>query len=170
MHIPIIWLAIPLDKELSTWVDVVHCFFTAQCERSWVALAAHPWHSPLRRHNWITGLLQEHSLHVHKISLRAKNRKDIWKRHTIGPLPTRPTNALAQLKRRYYPSNFVLEESSQFYYFPTCLSEQLYIHVMESSGIFYKGEESLKAPTRTLFVDDILRPLDSDDLRLFMDI
>eukprot|EP00975_Prorocentrum_lima_P002577 568100-Prorocentrum_lima.AAC.1 len=41
---------------------------------------------------------------------------------------------------------------------------------MESSGIFYKGEESLKAPTHTLFGDGILRPLNSDDLRLLMEV
>eukprot|EP00975_Prorocentrum_lima_P024114 5075895-Prorocentrum_lima.AAC.1 len=57
-------------------------------------------------------------MHAHKIALRAKNREGIWKRHTMGLLSNLPTNAFAPMKRVYYPSNFVLEEPSQFYKCP----------------------------------------------------
>eukprot|EP00975_Prorocentrum_lima_P033851 7108176-Prorocentrum_lima.AAC.1 len=50
------------------------------------------------------------------------------------------------------PEQLRLEKPSQFYDFPACLSAQLYIRSMESSGVFYKGEDSLKAPTHTLFI------------------
>eukprot|EP00975_Prorocentrum_lima_P011450 2435145-Prorocentrum_lima.AAC.1 len=42
--------------------------------------------------------------------------------------------------------------------------------MLENSNAFYRGEDSLTAPTHTLFMDDILRPLDSDDLEMCMEI
>eukprot|EP00975_Prorocentrum_lima_P054004 11327205-Prorocentrum_lima.AAC.1 len=57
-----------------------------QCERNYVALVAHPWHSPLWHYEKIIEFTERQSSHVHKISLRAKDQKEVWKRHTMGLL------------------------------------------------------------------------------------
>eukprot|EP00975_Prorocentrum_lima_P050543 10588135-Prorocentrum_lima.AAC.1 len=68
-------------------------------------------------------------MHVHKMSLRAKDNRGVWQRHPMGLISNLPESSFAQLTRCYFPSKRFVEKPSQVYDFPTCLNEPLYIHI-----------------------------------------